>query len=291
MTHETFVCGDLTAVIGDNAESGAHRAGYNGLWSLKHRTGKESLFVPAYAGMNHEHIFDGHADFAPEVIFEPRHAAMRLEKISPTEAELHQPPTPHFHLESRTRLKLVEPHYVDFAYRCRPHQHAFPYGYIGLFWASYINGPDDKSMYFRGGLRREPARWVQLCTPRHNDESTAVHRDDKTDLRFREGFRDTLFKNLSPLVYELPFFYGLFQDHLCLLMFDRSAGIRLTHSPSGGGYHAARETTNPAWDFQYVLASYEVGREYGFNARLVLREKCSRGEVLEEYERWRKQAT
>ena len=45
-------------------------------------------------------------------------------------------------------------------FRCRPTQHVFRRGYIGLFWASYINAPDDKSMYFRG-----TAGWLQLCTP------------------------------------------------------------------------------------------------------------------------------
>jgi hypothetical protein len=36
MGHATFRAGDLTAVIGDNAADGNHRAGYNGLWSLTH---------------------------------------------------------------------------------------------------------------------------------------------------------------------------------------------------------------------------------------------------------------
>ena len=34
-------------------------------------------------------------------------------------------------------------------FRFRPTQHVFTHGYIGLFWASYINAPEDKSIYFR----------------------------------------------------------------------------------------------------------------------------------------------
>lgn len=289
MGHDTFRCAELTAVIGDNAAGGQHRAGYNGLWSLRHRTSLESLFVPAYAGMNHEHIFDGHADFSQEVFFEPRHAAMRFEKLSATEAELHQPPTPHFHLESRTRFKLVEPHYIDFTYRCRPHQQTFQYGYLGLFWASYINGPEDQSVYFRGGLPSEKARWVQLCTQRHDDESTVRPRGDRHEPKFREGFRQALFRNVSPLVYDLPFYYGVFENHVFIVMFDRIEGLRLSHSPSGGGYHTERQTSNPAWDFQYIVPAYEVGKEYGFKGRVVFRERCRRAEILEEYERWGKE--
>ncbi|HEV3443949.1 MAG TPA: hypothetical protein VG099_04855 [Gemmataceae bacterium] len=59
MTHATFQAGDLTAVIGDNSAAGMHRAGYNGLWSLTHRSEPINLFVPSVAGMNLEHIFDG----------------------------------------------------------------------------------------------------------------------------------------------------------------------------------------------------------------------------------------
>src|SRR5437867_3348926 len=144
-----FKIGDLIAVVGDNGAEGNHRAGYNGLWSLRHRNSR-TVFVPTVAGLNHEHIFDGETDdHAVEVFFEPRHAPMELRKMSDSEAELHQPPTPTFHLESWTRFRFSAPHYVDMEYRCVAHQHVFKRGYIGLFWANYINAPDDKSIYFR----------------------------------------------------------------------------------------------------------------------------------------------
>ena len=99
---------------------------------------------------------------------------------------------------------------------------------------------------------------------------------------------DALFRNLSPFRFDEPFFYGLFRKHIFIVMFDRTEGIRLTHSPSGGGVNSDAATTNPAWDFQYLLPKYEVKREYGFRARVVYRERCGRDEVLREYETWRK---
>lgn len=286
MAHDTFRAGDLTAVIGDNAAAGAHRAGYNGIWSLTHRAEPANLFVPAVAGLNFEHIFDGDkrdTDGSRKVFFEPRHAPMTFRRLSAREAELHQPPTPTFHLESWSRYALVAPHYVDFSFRCRATQHVFAHGYIGLFWASYINAPNDKSLYFRGG-----GLWQQLCTHRHNDESTVRHRDDKIELKFSDGFGDALFRNYSPLRFDEPFYYGLFRGQVVILMFDRTEGIRFTHSPSGGGMNMAEQTTNPAWDFQYLLPRYEVRRDYGFRARLVYREHCDRAEVLREFANWRK---
>lgn len=286
MTHVTLKAGDLTAVIGDNSANGEHRAGYNGVWSLTHRTEPTNLFVPAVAGLNLEHIFDGDKDDkgkGTKIFFEPRNAPMSLKVISDAEAELHQPPTPVFQTESWTRFKVSAPHYLDFHFRFRATQHVFTHGYMGLFWASYINAPEDKSLYFRGGNL-----WQQLCTQRHNDESTVLHRDDKTELKFSPGYRMSLFQAFSPMRFDQPFYYGLFRNHLFLLMFDRADGIRFTHSPSGGGVNSKLQASNPAWDFQFIVPKYEVKREYDFNARVVYRERCSREEVLREVASWRK---
>lgn len=286
MAYATFQAGDLKAVIGDNAAAGTHRAGYNGLWSLTHHTEPANLFVPAVAGLNFEHIFDGDkrdTDGSHKIFFEPRTASMAFRKLSATEAELHQPPTPTFHLESWTRFRLAAPHYVDMTFRCRPTRHAFAHGYIGLFWASYVNAPEDKSIYFR-----QAGSWQQLCTQRHNDESTVRHQADKINPRFSEGLGDALYKNLSPLRFDEPFYYGLFHGHLVLLMFDRTEGIRFTHSPSGGGVNKEHQTTNPAWDFQYLIPRYEVNKEYGLRVRLAYRPRCTRVEILREYATWRK---
>ena len=155
MAHDTFQIGDLTAVIGDNEAHDEHRAGYNGIHRLTHRSEPTTLFVPTVAGLNLEHIFDGDQEFRDldgerKIFFEPRNSPMQFKRISDAETELYQEETPTFHLQSWTRFKLVPPHYIDMTFRCRPTQHVFRHGYIGLFWASYINAPEDKSMYFRG---------------------------------------------------------------------------------------------------------------------------------------------
>jgi hypothetical protein len=285
MASDTFTCGDLTAVIGDNAAKDGHRAGYNGLWSLTHKSEPENLFAPAVAGMNFEHIFDGETlDFPgkTEIFFEPRNAKMTFKKVSDRVAELHQPPTPTFHLESTTRFTLREPDAIDFEFTFKAHQHAFKRNWLGLFWASYINAPNDKSMYLRGRNL-----WLQHCTPAHNAMSTVLHEKDSFEMTFAKDHRDALYKSFSPLKYDVPVFYGLFRKCIFILMFDRTDGLRFTHSPSGGGANAARQTTNPAWDFQYVLPKYEVNTAYGFKARLIYRERCSREQVLKEYEAWK----
>lgn len=279
MGHDTFQAGDLTAIFGDNEAYDGRRPGYNGIHSLIHKTGGKSLF--GITGLNLEHIYDGEQDLRGDtkVFFEPRNAPMNFRKISDVEAELHQPPTPTFFLESWTRFKLVAPHYIDFSFRFKPHQHAFRNNYIGLFWASYIDAPENKAIYFR-----DDKGWVQLCTQQHNDESTVRHIDDKIELKFAPDTRATLYRNYSPLRFTDPFYYGLSGNHVYALMFDRSEGVRFSHSPSSGGLPSF---PNPAWDWQYILPRYDVLQEYGYRARVVYREKCPREELQREFKAWR----
>lgn len=279
MAHDTFQVGDLTAVIGDNEAYGGRRAGYNGVHRLTHRTNPNSLFT--IAGLNFEHIFDGDQELKGDVkvLFEPRNSPITFTKISESEAELHQPPTPTFQLESWTRFKLVAPHYIDFTFRCKPHQHVFNHGYIGLFWATYIDAPENKSIYFK-----DAKGWVQLCTQAHNDESTVVPVDNKIELKFAPETRQMLYKNFSPLRFSEPFYYGLFGTHQYIIMFDRTEGIRFAHSPSGGGPPSATEV---AWDWQYIIPEFEVAREYSYRARVAYRARCSRDEVVKEFRDWR----
>src|SRR6516164_4506765 len=53
-------------------------------------------------------------------------------------------------------------------------------------------------------------------------------------------------------------------------------------SSSGGGTNADRQTTNPAWDFQYLVLRYELKSEYRFCVRLAYHPRCSRVEIVQE---------
>ncbi len=287
MAEETFEIGELSATVVDNAGHGEHRAGYNGIARLLHRASARSLFVPAVSGMNLEHIITGEGEGNRDVFFEPRRAPMTLTRISDDTAELHQPPTPTFHVESWTTFRFVAPHHIDFTFTCQPAQHVFERGYLALFWASYINAPLDKSLYFRGGLDGQRTLWHQLCTQRHNDQSTVPGTGDDFAMTFADGAPDALYKNFSPLRFHVPLCYGHFEDLMWGLFFDRSEGIRLTHSPSGGGVHAELETGNPAWDFQFLIRNPEVMTKYSFRARAFLRPRIDRKELLREFEHWR----
>lgn len=266
--------GDVEAVIVDNravddAVLPRHRAGYSGVASLTHAKRRANLFVPEVAGLNFEHIHDG-TTRARDVLFEPRHAPMELRRVGEHAAELYQKPTPTWGLESCQRYELLEDGTIQLTIECVPRQKAFKNGYVGLFWASYIHQPESLDIHFRGhdeadvgegGKPKREARWVRGVTPRHGELSTHLAADDARRFPHDADFPLTLVFNRSKLRYAEPWYYGVSHGMAYVQMFRPGDGVRLSQSPSGGG------KGNPAWDFQFCIPDYEVGRRYQFVMR------------------------
>ncbi len=272
----------LRCVIGGNGAWEAHREGYNGIFLMESGGGGDTPFVPAYAGWNLEHYFDGRPGQEDrKIFFEPRNAPMTFRRVDAATVELHQPETPYWGVESWSRFTLREPHFVDFEFRCTPHK-PVQGGFLGCFWASYINAPEDKSIYFlREGATLDAPQWTQFCTMAHNRDSTILPEGDAPEMVFPES-GTTLYNSISPLRRGPPLFYGRRGGSVLIFLFEPSAHIRFSHSPSGGGRTAAGDDTNPAWDFQYLIPGAEQGKEYGFRARLVCKPWKDRADVVAE---------
>jgi hypothetical protein len=272
--------GELDVVFVDNNSFGEeHRAGYNGIAELRHKSQDSSVFVPFYAGFNLEHIFGG--DSLAE-LFEPRKHPMELYKISDHEVILYQSPTPLSGVESQTVFKLGSSHYIDVVFRCIFHDRKFfQHGYAGLFWASYIHGPSDKKIYFRGSVKGSAfINWIAAYSSEHGLKSTHVGRNEKNDIYFAPNFNARLASHFSDYSYDQPFFYGRFHHMVLAYMFQPEDGIRFSQSPTGGG------ELNPAWDFQFIVPDFEVGREYSFKGRIMYKEFAGENDVLDEFETW-----
>jgi hypothetical protein len=241
----------------DDAVLPGHRAGYSGIASLKHARRQENLFVPAYAGLNFEHILDGTTQDRT-ILFEPRNAPMELRAIDPFTAELYQRPTPHYGLESCTRYRLLEDGTIEMTFECIPRRASFKYGYIGLFWACYIHRPESLDIHFKGHPADGQAavEWVRGVTPAHGRLSTHLATGDHRDFAHDPDFPLTLVFNFSKFRYAEPWYYGVSHGMALVLMFRPKDQMRLTQSPSGGG------EGNPAWDFQFLIPKYEVGKRY-----------------------------
>lgn len=240
-----------------------HRGGYSGVASLTRRGQDRNLFVPMYAGLNFEHIHDGTSQ-PREVLFEPRQAPMEIRRTDDHTAELHQPPTPHWQLESWLRYMLLEDGTIEMTLECVPRAKTFKNGYIGLFFASYIHQPESLDIHFLGnaaGDSSSEAKWIRGVTPEHGVHPTHLAADDRRDFPHDAQFPLTLVFNLSDYRYTEPWYYGVSHGLAFVQMFRPQDQVRLSQSPSGGG------DGNPAWDFQWFIPRYEVGKRYRFIMR------------------------
>ncbi len=275
--------GALSAVLVDNREHPPHhRAGYNGLAEIR-IDGGPSPFVPAYAGLNLEHVNNGRIYSDRNLQFEPRRHPMELRRIDAHTYELYQAPLPETGLESCTRFSFSESNVVDVVLECIPRRDNFPHDHLNLFWASYILEPEDPAICFIGREKGSTdERWIRAVTPRHGELSTHRGAHDRRRFDHEEPFPLTLVFNESVYEYTRPFYYGRFKDNVWIVMFRESDHVRLTQSPSGGGRN------NPAWDFQWFIADPRVGERYRLVWRAVYKPWNGREDVLTEYERFRR---
>ncbi len=278
--------GELTATIGDNAAgpAGVHSERYNGIWSLVSKHQPRSPFVPTYAGFNLEHIFDGSARVANgDHRFEPRLVPMSVEQIDESTARLHQPPTPVTKLESWITFKIVPEDKIDITFKILPHEKTWVRDTFGVFFASYIDEPLNKSLYVTTPQDGEPPRrWHQFCTPAHDVLSTMVHYQDDVDLTFDTDHL-TLYKAFSPVKFDLPLMFGIVRDMALAFMINQTHGIRFSHSPSGGGPWRDRSDTCSAWDLQFLVPHAEVGKTSEWKIRVLYRPFKDRDDILNAY--------
>lgn len=285
----TLATDQLHLVIADNeAYPPAHRAGYSGVAELR-RNGNDApnLFVPLYAGLNFEHIFSGDADSYAWNIFEPRHAPMQLRRAASNRVELHQERTEHWPLRSRLVYE-ADGDVINLIFHATPLADAWrKHDYIGIFFASYIQSPEDMAIQFIGRSRKGQgetgARWIKHVPERHGVAANHRPAGSRWDPPLDPGFNIDLVQGISDFEYLYPFYFGRSGESVFVMMFERSnrqGEMRFAQSPSGGG------KGNPAWDFVYFRRQYTVGREFCFRVRMVYRKFTSAEDVVKLYEQW-----
>ena len=249
--------------VNDSVLTG-HQRGYSGVASLT-RSDRPNPFVPLYSGLNFEHILDG-TKRSMDALFEPRRASMDIHRDGENAAVLHQPPTQNWGLESWIRYALVEDGAIEMTYECIPRAWSFRNKYVGVFFANYMHQPDSPDITFPGwkddALGRDP-QWIRGISPEHGKLATHRALRDSVEYRHDPEFPLPLVFNYSRYRYSEPWYYGMSHGMAFVLIFREQDQVRFSQSPSGGG------DGNPAWDFQWFIRKYEVGKRYGFIMRVV----------------------
>jgi hypothetical protein len=290
--------GELSVLLRDNSESPAVLSGIDSLFNTRHATDFDAYDPDsrgASAGLNFEHIISGHQN--PNNKFTPRHGRHTLHTLPGGKSVVltRRPEDSPWNVASTLTYTVKEPHYIDFEFRCTPHDASLfgQRGYAIFFFANYMNDVQDVSLHFRGqeSLGAKEA-WISADAPKgHPDwngggnyRSVAAE-----DLRYDDDvqFRLNTWSYDWPRITR-PFYYGHAAHGMTLiLMFDRLYSDRDQIRFSLYKFKLPRHP-RPAWDFQYVVNKVESVEEFGFRGRLIWKKFISPEDCLDEYERWSK---
>ncbi len=289
--------GDLAVVFRDNSTSPRNLSGIASLRNLKHAPSFDAFdpdTVGASAGLNFEHIISGHKNANNK--FTPRHGPYRLVALDDSSVKLvRRAQDSPWQVGSELVYRVVEPHYIDFEFRCIPKDAARfgPRGYAIFFFANYMNDVLDPAIHFRGFESANGGEtWIAADAPKgHRDwrsggnyrslEASELHYDDDVQFRLNTWTYDW------PRIAK-PFYYGRAENGMALiLMFDRLHSQRDQIRFSLYKFKLPKHP-RPAWDFQYVINQVKSDESYGFKGRLVWKKFESADDCQREYELWSK---
>ena len=188
-------------------------------------------------------------------------------------------PEPH-HVDVSTIFTLISPHYINWETTIVARSNAFEEGWLGLFWASYIHAPENKTTYFLGRRNKNcPVEWIESLEESPPNPRVFASETDAL-LSIEPDPNGRLFHNIRPIRYAVPMFYGRWRNMMLEMMFKSEADLRFAIQPTGGGLK------NPAWDFALVIRNCEVLKPYHFSGCVVFKPFVSSEDAWREYRQW-----
>jgi hypothetical protein len=284
---ERLQTGDLDVRIIDTGKYPGHVDGLSGILDIRHKALPEiNPILEQGSWLNFEHVFSGDKATYPRHIMAPRLSPMSITRVNDTTVVLHQANAQDWPIETTITYELVPPHYVDFTiqYKVLEGGDWAKHNYLGVFFASYLQFPADRCIYFLGrnrASRDEPYRWVKSFSPAHGTRSTHRSVNDRFEMPRDEGFNIALATGDSDYEFSHPFYFGRFREMVVAQMFDSTSIVRFAQSPNAGGLKP-----HPAWDFFILTPNFKVGETYSTRGRLVYKPFVNAADILGEYEKW-----
>lgn len=288
--------GELEVLFRDNSESPKILSGLQSLFNVKHAKDHDAydpIGSSTSAGLNFEHIISGHKN--DRNMFTPRIGTYSMHRIYDRTVELRRKreDSP-WDVSSTLRYSVVAPYYVDFEFKCTPHDRSKfgSRGYGIFFWANYMNQVEDVNLHFLGKEQEDGSeKWIAADASQPHVDHVAGGTYHHLSAQPLEYDADHNFK-LNSWSYDWPrftrpFYYGrAANDMAFMLMFDRTHSADDEIRFSIFKFKVKDEQKKPAWDFQYVIHDVQEGREYGYRGRLVWKKFVSPDDCQKEYQSW-----
>ncbi|HPO12703.1 MAG TPA: hypothetical protein PLI09_04600 [Candidatus Hydrogenedentes bacterium] len=296
--HEAAVCaGNLSGRLLDNtANTNGQGSGFHPLY---HAAYPESpIYRPELVGLNFEHIFNGAAADKERSMFTPRKDACVLSAQSDECASFNWPAEHSaWGMECIMNYKISAPNAVDLHFIATPTADHFPLGYAVLMWASYMNKTRERCIHFYGRDANGEG-WTSFGDDLEEGfETGTVSYDGIPDLPYEKGAQTLNLIEHPTKKFLKPLYYGLLdgdqdlatqEDTLVyIMMFDHTNAIRFALWNFIQDASGKPDPHSPAWDWQYVIHTPQVGKVYDYHARVVIKPFVSREDVELEYAQWR----
>lgn len=245
-------------------------------------------------GFNFEHIYNGTLADEWRNRFSPRIDTCELQVHSETSASLQwQASDSSWPINCSVTYTLAGQGAIDIDVATSfERTDCFPLGYAGLMWASYVDCKTKRSIWFFGEEDQYDIGWMELGRDWDHAEMTVAPYAGTETLPYEKGIVRVNAEENPHYKFFLPLYFAYFDgdgsqettdDRMAYaVMFNKAEPIRLQNCT----FHVER--TKTALDWQYVVRTPEVGKEYGYRARILYRPATSREDIVAEYVKWLK---
>ena len=206
-----------------------HVEGLGAAWAPLCHPGDPERSLFGDGGLNFEHIFNGTAADEALAWFTPRTDTHRIEsKSDATAFVVHEAADSAWAAESRMTYTLSADA-VDLQFRVRFHEERFPLGWIGLMWASYMRGTQDRRIHFYGTCDGEEG-WTRFGDDTDDGfETGTVAAAGVEELPREEGAALLNVVEDPRKRFLHPVYYGLLEGGMAYtMMFDHAEAKRQT---------------------------------------------------------------
>jgi len=201
-------------------------------------------------------------------------------------------------MEARMVCDLSKEDQVDLTFDCIPAEDLYPQGFFAMMWASYMNRAVDRRIHF-WGTENDRTSWTTFGEGEGQEiEVGTVSYSGIPDLPYEEGAQTLNLIENPEKKFLTPFYYGLLDgDHnletiedkvLYMVLFDQTDPIRFAMWNFFNDENGDPDTHSPAWDWQFVIRDPQVGQQYRYRARVVVKPFEGEEQVWREYRRWGK---